>query len=47
MATLRTAAMNLLRLAEFQSIRTGMQTVMHDTTALLEMAMHQPEANRF
>ncbi len=42
-ATLRTAALNLLRLAGFQSDRTGMQVVMHDITALLEMAMRQPE----
>ena len=32
MATLRTAALNLLRLAGFQSIRTGLQAVMHDIT---------------
>ena len=43
MATLRTAALNLLRLAGFQSIRAGMQAVMHDITALLAMAMRQPE----
>jgi predicted transposase YbfD/YdcC len=42
MATLRTAALNLLRLAGFQSIRTGMQAVMHDITTLLAMAMRQP-----
>lgn len=42
MATLRTAALNLLRLAGFQSIRAGMQAVMHDITALLEMARRQP-----
>ena len=42
MATLRTAALNLLRLAGFQSIRTGMQTVMHDIAALLAMVMHRP-----
>ena len=42
MATLRTAALNLLRLAGFQSIRTGMQAVMHDITALLAMAMSRP-----
>jgi hypothetical protein len=35
MATLRTAALNLLRLAGFLSTRTGMQAVMHDITALL------------
>ena len=45
MATLRTAALNLLRLAGFQSIRYGMQTVMHDITALLAMARRQPEPN--
>jgi hypothetical protein len=39
MATLRTAALNLLRLSGFQSIRAGMQAVMHDITALLAMAM--------
>ncbi len=43
MATLRTAAMNLLRLAGFRSIRTGLQAVMHDITALLAMARRQPE----
>ncbi len=42
MATLRTAALNLLRLSGFQSIRAGMQSVMHDITALLAMAMRQP-----
>ena len=40
---LRTAALNLLRLTGFQSIRAGMQAVMHDITALLAMAMRQPE----
>jgi hypothetical protein len=43
MATLRAAALNLLRLAGFRSIRAGMQAVMHDITALLVMAMRQPE----
>jgi hypothetical protein len=43
MATLRTAAMNLLRLAGFRSIRAGLQAVMHDITALLAMAMRQPK----
>jgi predicted transposase YbfD/YdcC len=43
MATLRTAALNLLRLSGFQSIRAGMQAVMHDITALLAMARTQPE----
>jgi predicted transposase YbfD/YdcC len=42
MATLRTAALNLLRLTGFQSIRTGIQAVMHDITALLAMARRQP-----
>jgi hypothetical protein len=41
--TLRTAAMTLLRLAGFRSIRTGLQAVMHDITALLIMAQHRPE----
>jgi predicted transposase YbfD/YdcC len=43
LASLRTAALNLLRLGGFQSIRDGMQAVMHDITALLAMAMRQPE----
>lgn len=43
MAALRTAALNLLRLAGFQSIRAGMQAVMHYITALLAMARRQPE----
>jgi hypothetical protein len=43
MASLRTATLNLLRLAGFQSIRAGMQAVMHDIKALLAMAMRQPE----
>ena len=42
-ASLRPAALNLLRLAGFQSICSGMQVVMHDITALLAMAMRQPE----
>ena len=41
MATLRTAAPNLLRLAGVQSIRTGMQ-VMHDIAALLAKVMRRP-----
>jgi hypothetical protein len=44
MGTLRTAAMNLLRLAGFQSIRAGMQAVMHDITALLAMVRRRPQA---
>jgi hypothetical protein len=47
MATLRTAALNLLRLAGFQSIRAGLQAVMHDITALLEMVRRQPLSNLF
>jgi hypothetical protein len=43
MATLRTAALNLLRLSGFQSIRTGMQAVMHDITTLLAMRQPNPE----
>ncbi len=45
MATLRTAALNLLRLAGFRSIRAGIQAVMHDITALLAMARRQPAPN--
>jgi hypothetical protein len=47
MATLRTAALNLLRLAGFQSIRTGLQTVMHDITAMMAMVRRQPLPNPF
>jgi hypothetical protein len=43
MATLRTAAMNLLSLAGFRSIRAGVPAVMHDITALLAMAWRQPQ----
>ena len=43
MATLQAAALNLLRLAGFQSIRSGMQAVMHDITTLLAMARRQPQ----
>jgi hypothetical protein len=42
MATLRTAALNLLRLAGFLSIGAGMQAVMRDITTLLAMALRQP-----
>jgi hypothetical protein len=45
MATLRTAALNLLRLAGFQSIRAGMPAVMHDITALLAMVRCRPQPN--
>ena len=47
MATLRTAALNLLRLAGFQSIRAGMQAVMHDMTALLAMVRRRQLPNPF
>lgn len=43
MASLRTAALNLLRFDGFQSIRAGMQVVTHDITALLAMAMRQQQ----
>jgi hypothetical protein len=43
MATLGTAALSLLRLAAFRSIRSGLQAVMHDITDLLAMARRQPE----
>ena len=45
MAAQRTAAMNLLRLAGFGSIRAGLQSVMHDITALLVMARREPEGS--
>jgi hypothetical protein len=45
MATLRTAALNLLPLAGFRSIRAGLQEVMNDITVLLAMARRQPEPN--
>ena len=44
-ATLRTAALNLMQLGGFQSIRAGMQAVCHDSTALLGMAQRQPATN--
>jgi hypothetical protein len=43
MATLRTAALTLLRLAGFRSIRAGLQALMHDITALLAMARRRQE----
>jgi hypothetical protein len=45
LASLRTAALNLLRLDGCQSIRAGLQAVMHDITALLAMARRQPASN--
>lgn len=41
---LRTATLNLLRLSGFQSIRSGLQAVMHDLTAQLAMERRRPEA---
>jgi len=38
LASLRTAGLNLLRLDGFQSIRSGLQAVCHDITALLALA---------
>jgi predicted transposase YbfD/YdcC len=46
MAPLRTAALNLLRLAGYQSIRAGMQAVTHDISALLAMARRKPDPTR-
>jgi len=40
----RTAAMNLLRLAGFQSIRAGMQAMMHYMTTMLKMAKRKPQS---
>jgi hypothetical protein len=34
-------------LAGFQSIRTGMQAVMHDITALLAMVQQQTQPNQW
>ena len=42
MATLRTAALNLLRQAGFDSIREGLHAVMHDIRALPAMTMQPP-----
>ncbi len=42
MAMLRTAALNLLRLAGIRAIRAGLQAVMHDIKALFAMAGRQP-----
>lgn len=39
------AALNLLRLAGFQSIQASMQGVMHDITAVLAMAQSLTEGN--
>jgi hypothetical protein len=37
--------MNLLRLEGFQSIRAGMQAVMHAITDLLKITLRQPVPN--
>lgn len=47
MATLRTVALNLLRLAGIRSIRAGMQAVMHDITALLAMVIRKAQADTY
>lgn len=43
MGSLRTAALNQLRLSGFESIRSGMQSVMHVIEALMAMAGRQPD----
>ena len=43
MGCLRTVELNLLRLRGFASIRSGMQTVSHDITAMLEMVRRRSE----
>jgi hypothetical protein len=45
MATLRTADLSLLCLCGFDSIRGGLQVVMHDIKGLLAMVRRQPELN--
>ena len=45
MASLRTAALNLLRFDGFLSIRAGLQARMHDITTLLGMALRQPQTD--
>jgi len=45
MGTLRKAGLNLLRLVRFRSIHSGIQTVMHDMTAVLAMARRNPQPN--
>ena len=44
LTSLRTAALNLLRLVGFRSIRAGLQAVMQKITALLAMARRQPQS---
>lgn len=43
MVTLRSAALNLLRLAGFRSIRARLQAEMYDIKDLLAMARRQPQ----
>jgi hypothetical protein len=43
MATVRTAALNLLLKTDVPSMRSGMAAVIHDITELLAMARRQPE----
>ena len=45
MASLRTAALNLLRFDGFLSIRAGLQARMHDIMTLLGMALRQPQTD--
>jgi predicted transposase YbfD/YdcC len=47
MGSLRTAALNLLRLSGFESIRSGMQSVMHDIEALMAMARRRPDQEAY
>ena len=42
MAMLLTAALNLLRLAEFKSNQAGLQVLIYNITALLAMVQRQP-----
>lgn len=47
MATMRTAAFNLLRIAGFKSILEGLQAAMHEIRALLAMVRRQQTLNPF
>ena len=47
LATLRTAALNLLRLSGFMSIRAGIQAVAHDIGQLLAMARRKLRTETF
>jgi hypothetical protein len=47
MATLGTAALNLLRIAGFNSIRESLQAVRHDIKGVLAMVRRQPALNPF